>query len=147
MWEYGWRLIDKYVKKYMERLIYKELIKWKPNPKRKPLILNAARQVGKTYILREFASKEYPKVVYFSLDREDSVRELFGHVAKPSDLILSLSAMSGIDIVPGSRWYERDHRHGEEDAEAAPRHHQIRSQSGGDPHCTIVMLKTLKYSL
>ena len=37
----------------MERLVYQELIKWKANPHRKPLILNGARQVGKTYILRE----------------------------------------------------------------------------------------------
>ena len=37
----------------MERLVYQELVKWKSNPKRKPLVLNGARQVGKTYILRE----------------------------------------------------------------------------------------------
>ena len=42
----------------MERLIYQQLINWKANPKRKPLVLNGARQVGKTYILHEFASKE-----------------------------------------------------------------------------------------
>lgn len=56
----------------MERLIYQQLINWKANPKRKPLVLNGARQVGKTYILHEFASKEYENVAYFSLDREDS---------------------------------------------------------------------------
>ena len=53
----------------MERLIYQQLINWKANPKRKPLVLNGARQVGKTYILHEFASKEYENVAYFSLDR------------------------------------------------------------------------------
>ena len=42
----------------MERLIYQQLINWKANPKRKPLVLNGARQVGKTYILHEFASNE-----------------------------------------------------------------------------------------
>lgn len=65
-------------------------------------MLNGARQVGKTYILREFASKEYQNVAYFSLDREDSVRELFARVTKPQDLMMSLSAISGIDIQLGS---------------------------------------------
>ena len=37
----------------MERLVYQELIKWKANTMSKPLVLNGARQVGKTYILRE----------------------------------------------------------------------------------------------
>ena len=86
----------------MERLVYQELIRWKANPHRKPLILNGARQVGKTYILREFASKEYNRVAYFSLDREDSVRDLFSRVTKPHDLIMSLSAICGIDILSGS---------------------------------------------
>ena len=86
----------------MERLIYQELVRWKANPKRKPLVLNGARQVGKTYILREFASKEYERVAYFSLDREDGVRELFARITKPQDLIMSLSAISGIDIQSGS---------------------------------------------
>lgn len=86
----------------MKRLIYQELIKWKDNPKRKPLVLNGARQVGKTYILREFAKNEYKHVVYFSLDREDSVRDLFERVSNPNDIIMSLSAISGVDIKQGS---------------------------------------------
>ena len=86
----------------MERLVYQELIKWKADSHRKPLILNGARQVGKTYILREFASKEYDRVAYFSLDREDGVRDLFARVTKPNDLIMSLSAICGIDILSGS---------------------------------------------
>ena len=86
----------------MERLVYQELIKWKADSHRKPLILNGSRQVGKTYILREFASKEYDRVAYFSLDREDGVRDLFARVTKPNDLIMSLSAICGIDILSGS---------------------------------------------
>lgn len=86
----------------MERLVYQELVKWKSNIKRKPLVLNGARQVGKTYILREFASKEYEKVAYFSLDRDDRARDLFARVTKPQELIMSLSALCGIDIQSGS---------------------------------------------
>ena len=43
----------------MERKIYKELLEWKNNADRKPLILQGARQVGKTYIVNYFAGKEY----------------------------------------------------------------------------------------
>ncbi len=45
----------------MERLIYSDLLKWKHNTNRKPLILNGARQVGKTWILKEFGRREYEK--------------------------------------------------------------------------------------
>lgn len=45
----------------MERLIYNDLLKWKHNANRKPLILNGARQVGKTWILKEFGRREYEK--------------------------------------------------------------------------------------
>ena len=51
----------------MQRDIYKQLLRWKNKKTRKPLILNGARQVGKTYILREFGEKEYQKVAFFSL--------------------------------------------------------------------------------
>lgn len=47
----------------MQRNIYNQLLRWKNKKTRKPLILNGARQVGKTYILREFGQKEYPEAV------------------------------------------------------------------------------------
>jgi predicted AAA+ superfamily ATPase len=46
----------------MERKITNELVAWKNRINRKPLILNVARQVGKTYILREFGEKHYSKL-------------------------------------------------------------------------------------
>lgn len=45
----------------MQRNIYNQLLRWKNKKTRKPLILNGARQVGKTYILREFGQKENQK--------------------------------------------------------------------------------------
>ena len=42
----------------MERLAYRELIAWKHKDDRKPLILNGARQVGKTWLIKEFGSRE-----------------------------------------------------------------------------------------
>lgn len=63
----------------MERTLYKSLIKWKIKEDRKPLILNGARQVGKTYLINEFARNEYKKFAFFSLDRQPLVREVFEH--------------------------------------------------------------------
>ena len=48
----------------MERTVLKELIEWKERADRKPLILNGARQVGKTWLLHEFARLEYKKEAY-----------------------------------------------------------------------------------
>lgn len=45
----------------MERSIYNKLVEWKNKKDHKPLILNGARQVGKTYILQEFGKREYKK--------------------------------------------------------------------------------------
>ena len=47
----------------MERKIYQELLNWKNNEARKPLILQGARQVGKTYIVNYFAGKEYQNYI------------------------------------------------------------------------------------
>jgi len=84
----------------MERLIYKQLKEWKDSADRKPLILNGARQVGKTYLLRELGAREYAKVAYFSLDRDLKARQVFDSGVGTATMLLSLSAISGIDITP-----------------------------------------------
>lgn len=85
----------------MERDLYKTLTDWKKSENRKPLVLNGARQVGKTWLLTEFASREYAKVAMFSLDRNARARKVFEDGGQTSDLLLSLSALSGVDITPG----------------------------------------------
>ena len=59
----------------MERKIYHQLIDWKNKKDHKPLILQGARQVGKTYIVNYFAGKEYANCVYcnFEKDKIDSL--------------------------------------------------------------------------
>lgn len=84
----------------MNRDIYKQLIQWKLNGSRKPLILNGARQIGKTYILRKFGEAEFEKVAFFSLDRDLKVRSIFEQSTNIHSIILSLSALSGVDITP-----------------------------------------------
>lgn len=85
----------------MYRYIYEKLLGWKQKKSRKPLILNGARQVGKTYILRKFGENEYPKFAYFSLDRNEKVREVFEKGRSTADMLLALSAISNVDITPG----------------------------------------------
>ena len=84
----------------MQRYIYDDLLKWKQKEGRKPLIINGARQVGKTYILREFGEKEYAKLAYFSLDRDLKAAEVFEKGGNMADILMSLSAISEVDITP-----------------------------------------------
>lgn len=86
----------------MKRYVYSQLLEWKNKEERKPLIINGARQVGKTYILREFGSREYDKTAFFSLDRDKRIVEVFEKGGNTSDLILAMSAISNTDITPGN---------------------------------------------
>ena len=61
----------------MERLIINDLKKWKESPSRKPLILLGARQVGKTYILKEFGKREFQNMVYVNCHGNDFADNLF----------------------------------------------------------------------
>ena len=61
----------------MKRLVYNELIKWKNAEDRKPLIVDGARQVGKTWILKEFGNNEFKNVVYINCDKTMEMKSLF----------------------------------------------------------------------
>lgn len=85
----------------MERSIYSSLKKWKELPTRKPLILQGARQVGKTYILKEFGAREYSEVVYINCDDNNDMQNMF--VDYDVDRIIrSMSAISGVSIKPST---------------------------------------------
>lgn len=85
----------------MERSIYSSLKKWKESPTRKPLILQGARQVGKTYILKEFGAREYSEVVYINCDDNNDMKNMF--VDYDVDRIIrSMSAISGVSIKPST---------------------------------------------
>ena len=64
----------------MYRKEMKKLLNWKEDTDRKPLILNGARQVGKTWILKEFGNKYYSKTAYINMDRNPRMKELFYHI-------------------------------------------------------------------
>lgn len=85
----------------MKRLIENELIRWKESTTKRPLILNGARQVGKTYILREFGEKYYKNTVYVNLETNLSVAEYFDNDISPDRIIRFLEAYAKEAIIPG----------------------------------------------
>lgn len=86
----------------MQRFITEELIKWKNSKDRKPLILKGARQVGKTYILKDFGSRYYDNVAYFNFDHDDGLASLFLNTKDPKRIIEQLSLVNGKKINPVS---------------------------------------------
>lgn len=85
----------------MERFLHKELEAWRSSESRKPLILYGARQVGKTWLLKDFGSRMYKNVAFVSFDRNDAAVQLMTTEKSADKLLRGLSAITGIDIVPG----------------------------------------------
>ncbi|MCL2019262.1 MAG: ATP-binding protein [Oscillospiraceae bacterium] len=83
----------------MERKIQKHLLEWKNSPYRKPLILQGARQVGKTYSILKFGREEYENVAYFNFERNKNLSDVFSGDISPRYLIPLLSNISGKSIV------------------------------------------------
>lgn len=85
----------------MKRKLYEDLKKWKADTQRKPLLLMGARQVGKTFLLKEFGKTEFDEVVYLDLDAEREVLEpIFAGSISPSEIIARIEAMKSVKIVP-----------------------------------------------
>ena len=85
----------------MERFIMQDLIAWKNRTDRKPLILLGARQVGKTYILKEFGRQEFENVAYINCDNNAMVRDLFAPDYNIDRIILTIGAITGVNIQAG----------------------------------------------
>lgn len=83
----------------MYRKIIRDLIAWKKSPYRKPLILQGARQVGKTYSLLEFGRLYYENVAYFNFETDPKLNETFDEDISPDYLVPLLSHISGQTIV------------------------------------------------
>ena len=84
----------------MKRLIYNDLVKWKNNPARKPLILLGARQVGKTYILKEFGAKEFKNFVYVNCHLNEFTNNLF-HNLMVGRIITEIERFYDVKVVIG----------------------------------------------
>lgn len=85
----------------MERFALKQLKLWKNSQNRKPMVLNGARQVGKTWLLREFARQEYAKEAYIVCRKNALVQQLFSKDFNIDRILRGLRAISSVDITPG----------------------------------------------
>lgn len=84
----------------MKRFIVEKLVKWKESKYRKPLILRGARQIGKTYILKEFGKEYYEGVAYFNFDHDENLYNLFENTKDPQRILEQLSFVYGKAILP-----------------------------------------------
>ncbi|MFI3208818.1 MAG: AAA family ATPase, partial [Eubacteriales bacterium] len=83
----------------MYRKIMTYLSEWKVSPYRKPLILQGARQVGKTYALLEFGRNYYENVVYLNFETNEKLIHTFQEDIRPSYLLPILSRLAGETII------------------------------------------------
>ena len=83
----------------MYRKVMEKLIEWKEDIDRKPLILNGSRQVGKTWILKEFGKNYYSKTAYINMDQNSRMKELFENF-DTERLIQGFRAETQINIEP-----------------------------------------------
>lgn len=84
----------------MKRFILEELIKWKNSKYRKPLILKGARQIGKTYILKQFGKENYEDIAYFNFDHDEDLQNLFESSKNPQRILEQLTFIYKKEIKP-----------------------------------------------
>ena len=84
----------------MERLIIDKLVAWKNSKHRKPLILKGVRQVGKTWILKEFGARHYGSVAYFNFDEREEFKQFFETTKDVERILQNLMMASGQSIKP-----------------------------------------------
>ena len=133
----------------MERKIVKNLLAWKNNPRRQPLLLQGARQVGKTYILLSFGKKYYKNVLYLSMEESREISAIFERDLNPERIIRELAALNGQSVFPGETLLILDEIQACENAlaslkyfaERAPQYHVI--AAGSLPG---VAMKRVKYA-
>ena len=82
----------------MKRKAYYDLMEWKERRDRKPLLLQGARQVGKTYLIDEFAKKEYSEYFYFNFERTPELIPLFTESLDPKIILAKLGMFTGKKI-------------------------------------------------
>ena len=84
----------------MKRNAIRNLIEWKTSEDRKPMVLKGARQVGKTWLMKEFGRNYYDDYAYFNFDEDDEIKSIFETNKNPQRIIELLSLISGKKIIP-----------------------------------------------
>jgi predicted AAA+ superfamily ATPase len=83
-----------------KRNAIQDLINWKNDEERKPLVLKGARQVGKTWLMKAFGKNHYKSFVYFNFDEEDELKSIFEVNKNPQRILELLSLICGEKILP-----------------------------------------------
>ena len=84
----------------MKRNALEFLMQWKSSEDRKPMVLKGARQVGKTWLMKEFGRTAYDSFVYFNFDEEDELKSIFEVNKNPQRIVELLSLIAGKKILP-----------------------------------------------
>lgn len=85
----------------MKRYAIDILVKWKESPRRKPMIIEGARQVGKTWLVKEFAATHYKNIAYVNFEEQTFLRSLFLTDYDTDRIINAISAATHVNIIPG----------------------------------------------
>ena len=83
----------------MKRTLYEDLLNWKNSKRRKPLLLQGARQVGKTWLINSFGKSEYKNYVYLNFEQNPDLRTLFTGQLVPEEIISNISLYLGKKII------------------------------------------------
>ena len=101
MYNYDYYSLEKMLEGYnMQRDAINQLIKWKNSKRRKPLILQGARQVGKTWLMQEFGKREYKKTAYVTFDRNTSLQKAFEDYTNIKELLTKIEIEVQMKITP-----------------------------------------------
>lgn len=84
----------------MQRLLFQQLLDWKKDIKRKPLILKGVRQCGKTFLLKEFGEKSFKKTHYLNFERDKDLSPLFESSLDPQKVLQKISFYLNSSIDP-----------------------------------------------
>jgi hypothetical protein len=84
----------------MKRKSYDTLVNWKNATSRKPMIIQGARQVGKTYLMKHFGEQEFPQVAYFNFESQPILSNVFQNDLSPDTIINGLKLLTNVVIEP-----------------------------------------------
>ncbi|MBT4969796.1 MAG: AAA family ATPase, partial [Bacteroidetes bacterium] len=82
----------------MKRSAYNQLLEWKNDKDRKPLVIQGARQVGKTYLVNEFGRKVYKNYIYLNFEQDSNLESIFNHSLNPLEIVENIGLYLGQKI-------------------------------------------------
>lgn len=85
----------------MKRILFEQLISWKTETNRKPLLIKGARQVGKTWLMKEFSRTQFEHFIYINFERDKIVKDLFELDFDINRILLAIQIFSGVTPIPG----------------------------------------------